>query len=637
MTDAAVSLVDTPEEVVKFVEWIENRSEPLIAIDTETTGVGFYDTIRTVQFGDTKAAWVVPYERDGYGGAVHHAMKAVHAKRLKVVMHNFKFDQHMLDKDGLMVDDSLVYDTRIMAHIIDPTRPTGLKPLADRYVRNSASHGQKKLDEAMRANKWTWATVPWRLPEYWFYGGLDTIITARLYHALEEMVFPAFRKIYDLEYASQTVLRRVEAKGVRVDLDYVDRVLLELLERADKIQARASQEFGVKNLTSSDQVARWMLNQGWEPKAFTDGGKPSMTKDVLNGLSSDPRFPVASMAAEFRHLMKMASTQYLGGYRELTDKNGFIHPSINPIGARTGRMSVKAPALQTLHRDALVRDAFIPRDGNKMIFADYDQMEVRLTAAIAGDRGYMDIIRTSKDVHTTTAAQVYGIPESEVTKDMRQRTKNVVYAKLYGAGIDTFSETAGITTDEGQRFMDAFDCQFPAVKGLIDHISGVRINDRRVSPGIAEKRYYEEGLAYVMSPYGRRHILNEREVEPYTDSKGVRWLSGPLYRLVNYLVQGTGADVLKQAIVDADRAGIADHLVLLVHDETGWDVPERDVPELTREIVKAMTVEQFQGTPVDLTVQALVVDRWGDKYREVKKESESFKDKDGNLVPKADQ
>ena len=615
MSDAIVSLVDTPEEVTKFTEWIENRSEPLIAVDTETTGVGFYDTIRTVQFGDTKEAWVVPYERDGFGGAVHHAMKVVHAKRLKVVMHNFKFDQHMLAKDGLLVDDSLVFDTRIMAHIVDPTRPTGLKPLADRYVRNSASYGQKKLDDAMHKNKWTWATVPWRLPEYWFYGGLDTVITARLFHALEPMVFPSFQRIYDLEYASQTVLRRVEAKGVRVDLDYVDRMLSELLERADKVQALASQEFGVKNLTSSDQVGRWLLAQGWEPSKFTDGGKPSLTKDVLNGIAHDPRFPVATMAADYRHLMKMASTQYLGGYRELTDKDGFIHPSINPIGARTGRMSVKTPALQTLHRDAVVRDAFVPRDGNKLIFADYDQMEVRLTAALSGDRDYMDIIRTSTDVHTTTAAQVYGISESEVTKPMRQRTKNVIYAKLYGAGLDKFSETAGITVDEGRRFMSSFDQRFPAVKGLIDHITGPRANDKRVRPGLAEMRYYEEGLAYVMSPYGRRHVLDEREVEAYTDQEGVKWLAGPLYRLVNYLVQGTGADVLKQAIVDADRAGIADHLVLLVHDETGWDVPEKDVPELQREIVKAMTVEQFQGTPVDLTVQALVVDRWGDKYR----------------------
>ena len=617
MANAAITLVDDINGAIRFINWIENEAESTIAIDTETTGVGFYDTIRTVQFGDTGSAWVIPFERDGWGGTVHHAMRVIKAKRSQVVMHNFKFDQQMLGKEGLAVDDSqVVFDTRIMAHIIDPTRPTALKPLADRYVRSAASDGQKRLAEDMKKNGWTWATVPWQLPSYWFYGGLDTVITARLFHILEPVVFPAFRRIYDLEYAAQTVLRRVESKGVRVDLDYVDSKLHELLVDAEKIQDYATREFGVKNLTSSDQVAHWLLKQGWEPTLMTDGGKPSLTKDVLSDIAQDPRFPIATMAREFRHLKAMASTQYLGGYRDLVDKDGFIHPSINPIGARTGRMSVKAPALQTLHRDAIVRDAFIPREGNKLVFADYDQMEVRLTAALAGDKAYMDIIRTSKDVHTTTAAQVYGITEDRVTKPMRQRTKNVVYAKLYGAGIDKFSKTANITIEEGQKFMDSFDHQFPAVKGLIDYITGAKTWDgKRLAPGLAEQRYYETGLAYVMSPYGRRHILNDHEVEPYTDSKGVKWLSGPLYRLVNYLVQGTGADVLKQAIVDADRAGIADYLVLLVHDETGWDVPVNEVEELTREIKKSMTVERFQGTSVDLTVQALVVDKWGDKYR----------------------
>lgn len=618
---ADVHLVDSLEEANKFVHWLEFESEPIVAIDTETTGTDYRDTIRTFQIGDCEVGWVIPYERGYWGGLVHRCIDWLKTHDKRVIMHNFKFDQQMLDKDGLKLPDHMVYDTRIMAHNLDPTRPTGLKPLADRYVKGSASRGQEDLHDAMKKNKWTWATVPIDLPQYWFYGGLDTIITARLFRELSPLCFPRFQSIYDLEYASQVVLCRVEQRGVRIDTDYVRRATVALQDRASQLRRAAQLEYGITNLTSNAQVAEILMADGWEPTVFTETLKPKMDKHILNALAD--RYPLARMVVECKHLDKMASTQYLGGYEALMDDDGYLHPQINPIGARTGRMSVRTPALQTLHRDALVRDAFIPRDGRKLIFADYDQMEVRLTAAFSGDPQYIDIIKTSADVHRTTAAQVYSCTEEEVTKQMRQRVKNVIYAKLYGAGLDKFSETAGISLAEGERFMSQFDATFPAVKSLIEHITGARDSyGRRRTQGIATERYFNEGLAYVMSPYGRRHILNEREVEPYTVSlaDGVerQWLNGPLYRLVNYLVQGTGADVLKQSIVDADRAGIADYLVLLVHDETGWDVPEKEIPEVRRIINEVMTVRDFQGTGVDLTVDDVVVNRWGDKYADTR-------------------
>lgn len=599
MSQVSVTLVDSFKEAEAFIAWCE-QPHPKVAIDTETTGQEWDTKVRTIQLGDEHSGWVIPYERGGWGGLFKDGLSRM--RNTTFVMHNFTFDQTALGRDGLALPTHRVRDSRIMAHIVDPSDRTGLKPLADRYIGPTSSQGQKILKDLMAKNKWTWETVPVDTPEYWWYGGLDTVLTARIEQLLEPEVFPRFQRIYDLEYASQIILKRVQDRGVLVDMGYVTSKLKGLRGEIQGLRDRAMAEYGVKNLTSNDQVAAILMEDGWKPEFFTSTGKPSMTKDVLDDLSL--QYPLAALCRECKHLEKMGSTQYLGGYGDLVDSDGRVHPSINPIGARTGRMSVTNPALQTLHRDAIVRDAFVPSPGNRMILADYDQMEVRLTAHFAADPDYIDLINRSEDVHRASAAAIYGVTEDAVTKRMRQTTKNAVYSKIYGAGIEKFALTANVSFDEARQFMSSFDRQFPGVSRFTETVL-----DK------AAHRYETEGLAYVMSPAGRRHILSNREVRGvYTDAyTGRRRLDAPAYKLVNYLVQGTGADVLKQAVVDAERQGIDQYLVLLVHDEMGWDVPEQDVADVMAAVKDVM--EDRERFLVPLTVGMEHYDRWGSKYR----------------------
>jgi len=615
--DAEIILVDSLEEVQKLVTWAEGlKAKQVVAVDTETTGFDYRDRVRTIQVGDRHHGFVIPYERGGWGGIVPYVWSQLEQKQCRIVLHNFCFDQKMLAKDKLLLPDQLIYDTRIMAHIVDPSRKTGLKDLADRYVEGGSSDGEAYLKKLFNDYGFTWATVPIDHPDFWFYAGLDTVITARLFDELEPQVFPRFNDIYELEQRSQVILRGVEERGVRIDLDYCTSMVTELTEEARELADVALEKHGVQNLGSSKQVADRLIEEGWEPIQFTNTGQPTMDRHVLAEVAT--RFELAHMTVEYKHLLKMAGKSYLGGYWKLVDDDNRLHPSINPIGARTGRMSVSGPPLQTLHRDAMVRDAFIPSEGNLLIFADYDQMEVRLTAGITGDPSYIEVILNSKDVHKTSAAQIYGISEDEVTKALRSRVKNVVYAKLYGAGPAKFAKTANISVDEAESFMQMFDKTFPAIKTFMDHVIGKTdpVTRKRVKRGIAEQRFFDEGIAYVMSPYGRRHLLGSHEVwtEGYGD--GELWLKGPLYKLMNYLVQGTGADVLKHAIVDAERAGISDYLVLLVHDEMGWDVPKKEVDEVSHTIREVM--EEREKFPVPLTVGMDVCERWGDKYADTR-------------------
>lgn len=611
MESAEIVLVDSMAEAEEFIDWCRHP-HPRLAIDTETTDIeGGRARMRLFQVGDSTNGWVIPFERGGWGGLVKQALQELRGTTF--IMHNFSFDQTVLWHDGLELPDHRVEDSRIKAHIIDPTQKTGLKDLGDRLIGPYASQGRKKLDELMRKNKWTWSTVPYDLPEYWWYGGLDTVLTARVDAILHDQVFPKFQRIYDLEYACQVVLKQVQRRGVRCDMGYVSSKLETLRYDIDGLRARALDGYGIKNLTSDVQVAKAAVELGWDPppETWTASGRPSMAKAVIAGyIDGDEEFaPLLKLCFDAKHLEKMASTQYLGGYANLVDAQGFIHPSINPLGARTGRMSVREPALQTLHRDAVVRDAFVPREGNKLIFADYDQMEVRFTAHYAADSAYAQAIRESKDVHRDTASQIYGVAPEDVTKKQRAITKNAVYAIIYGAGLPKFALTAGITHDEAREFLAKYHWAFPGVKVLQDGLQQKAI-----------ARLRDEGMAYVTTPAGRRHPLAKWETSDkvWEDPKsGKLHCDGEYYKLLNYLIQGTGADELKRAVVDADRAGIGEYLVLLVHDELGFDVPEGEVEEVKRTIKEVM--ENHTDYNVPLTVDVTVVDRWGDKYADTRK------------------
>lgn len=166
----------------------------------------------------------------------------------------------------------------------------------------------------------------------------------------------------------------------------------------------------------------------------------------------------------------------------------------------------------------------------------------------------------------------------------RQLTKNAGYAKAYGAGVAKFAETAGVDVQEAKNFLNKLDATYPGIR-----------NFQRDIEHLAMTRKANEGVAYVVSPAGRRHPADD----------------GKEYKLVNALIQGTASDLLKQVIVDLDHAGLADHLVLPIHDELMFDVPSEDVDEIREAVVDVMQTDEYA---VPLTVGADVVTKWGDKY-----------------------
>lgn len=582
LDEVELTLVNSVEEAYEFMSWLGERRE-VLAIDTETGGLEFWtQPLRLVQFGDARRGWAIPWNL--WGGVV---LEAIRKYDRPTVMHNAKFDVHFLERHGgIEVPWRQLHDTRIMAHLLDSTQPTGLKPLTSRLVDSRAAAMSQVLDQAMAEQKWTWGTVPIDFEPYWAYGALDAVLTARLHEILYPQILGGYTEVYDLEMQVERICLGMERRGARFDPLFTEDKLVVLQRYVEETAEWVRQTYGCE-AGSNQKIIQVLQSAGVEFTKLTKNGALSLDAEVLETIDH----PLAQAILTRRRAQKIVSG-YLENFLDFSD-GGFLHPGINTLGARTGRMSIDRPALQTLPRAdegnpfaILVRDCFIPRDGNKLVMVDFDQIEMRLLCHFANDANMRDSILAG-DLHTETAKKVYGDPNIGKKDQRRQLAKNAGFAKVYGAGLEKFAMTAKTDVETAKAFLDGYDAQYP----------GVRIFQNLVqNQGMSRKQ--SDGVAWVRSPVGRVHRADD----------------GKEYTLVNYLIQGTAGDVLKQKMVDLDNAGFGDYMILPVHDEIVFDVPKEAIDEgVVDEIVR--TMEDRDNWNVPLTVGADIVERWGDKYR----------------------
>lgn len=583
LDDVQLKFVESMQDAMDFMSWLmhEPHANGAVGIDTETSDLSpEHGRVRLIQFGDLKTGWAMDWEL--WRGL---AVEAIHRWQGQWVFHNSKFDiRHISSDMGWKVNDwpwHRTHDTMGMAHILDSQRPKGLKPLAMSKVDTRAGASQADLSEGMAANGWDWDTVPAHFPPYWQYGALDPVLTAHLYDIMWPKISGQYAALYDVEMGSIRVTAKMEERGVRVDIGYSVNKAAQLREYEHSVHEYLVQNFGLDNPTRMGLI-RYFTDKGVElPPVYTEKGAQKMDKYVLQLLAAEGR-PEPELILNMRKADKMAGT-YLENFPRFADKNGFLHPSINPMAARTGRMSITDPALQTLPRkDPLVRTAFIPREGHALMSIDADQIEARLTAHFSEDPGLIAAFNSGEDFFCVIATLLFGYT---VTKGMQERdlVKGVVYGKIYGAGVPKMAETAGVPVEQIARVNDLFDVTFANVKSL----------QRTVMEG------KEDGRGYVTTPYGRR-LLADR---------------GKEYALTNYLIQCHASEVLKYKIVQLDAA-LPDEvqMILPIHDEIFFDVPVEMVEEQ-----KALAVEvlnQSENYKVPITWGADIMwGNWGDKYR----------------------
>ena len=566
-----LTFIETLDDVLDFKQWLGERREWL-AFDVETTGLHpLKDKIRLCQFGDTRRGFCFAWQ--DYRGI---AADVFDSYRGNMVAHNLSFDRTMLKVDGIEVPRRWAHDTMIMSHLHNSASRNSLKVNAARLIDPRAKHGEDKLKTAFARGKWNWATIPLKHRSYWLYSGLDTCLTAGVAEALWPKI-DRYRDAYEREVAAIHVLSDAIVRGVRIDLDYVERKLAEVEARIEELRP----QIPLKKAGSDDELRRYIKANGGVLPKLTDKGNESVDGEVL--ALNEERIPACRLIREYRDAEKVCSS-YLRKFLAL-NVDGVLHPWINVIGARrTGRMSITDPSMQNMHRGRIIRDAIVPREGHSLVLVDYAQMEMRVMSHYANETAMIKAFNDGEDIHNFVASNIYG---EDFTKPQRYTAKNSGFAKIYCAGVPQFSATAGITEAEGKAFLDKFDLMFPAIEGFV----------RQVIRAVRDRGKEVNGLGWVHTHAGKRLFVDDDR-----DYSGV-----------NYIIQGSCAEVLKRSLIHMDAVGLTEYFRLPVHDEVMSEVPTEWAEDVQREIEEIMRCDDLFCVP--LTTDGDVAhERWGDKY-----------------------
>lgn len=597
-----IKVPETRADLEEFKRWIvdANNRGP-IALDTETTGLDIYSStygLRTVQFGDARTGWVIHWELGGWFR--HYAERALEFIN-KFLIHNAPFDWCVLDRHTRESIESLAprtTDTRLLAGLIDPRQPqdggrgTALKPLCAWYVDPNAPDTQGDLTAVFRSLKLTketgWRGIDLQHPTYNLYAGLDVIYTARLHPALtaELHMLDVRDKLIQYEHELARICAVMQRKGLVLDQDYTRSLDTELSHEALMYEASALR-YGVTNVNAPKQIAEALMAMGETLTETTKSGALKVDKAVLSALADmslqgdrlnlrRPN-PLAEAVLKSKRAGKWRSA-YAQTFLETMDADGRIHPFIGSMAARTGRMSITRPALQTLpSSDQMIRRCLLAEEGHVMVSTDFAAIEMRVLAALADVKRMKEAISGGHDLHEFTARLVFG---DDFTKAHRKLCKGVGFGKVYGGGATTIARQTGAPMADVQRAIAAYDRVYPEIK---------RMSSRW------QREAYETGMVHV-SVTGRRLPLDRDRT----------------YAVVNYACQSAARDVLGQSLLNMEEAGVLDALRLPIHDEVLASVPKAEAADYAREIERCMTFDLF-GVPVEAEAE-IGLRSWGSLY-----------------------
>lgn len=571
-------LVDSIDDVLKLASWLgDRRPYHALAFDTETTGliVGM-DRVRLTQVGDGVHGWAIPLDR--WGGVFEDLAQRWDGLW---IAHNAKFDVGMLDHSRVHMPRSRVVDTRIMSHCLAPHYSTALKNVASRLVDAQAASLQTEL----KNTQWTWATVPIDYEPYWSYAALDTVLTYKVYEVLWPQVEADCPEAFELENSVSWIIEQMERYGAHVNREFAQEKLDSFINYVEAAGTWVKTHYGV-SAGSNAAIVRILQEAGHEFTKATASGAVALDKEVLGGIDH----PLAEVVLKRRQVQKLAST-YLLHFANDLDADDLIHPNINVLGARTSRMSMDNPNLQNLPRknesnqaaDA-IRECITSRygDDGAMLMCDFDQVEMRLLASMADERTMIDAFKGDTDFFVSLARMVYS-DETIIKSDARRQVvKNAGYATIYGAGVEKFAKTAGITFEQAQDVRRRWDELFPRVRAFQNEVQRIAL-DRREA----------EGVPYVRCPVTRRKQIAD---------------PGKEYTLVNFLIQGAAAAVLKKKIIELDSAGLGPYMVVPVHDEIILDLPRDRVADAAATLRDVMNDDTMFSVPLSASVS------WGKSW-----------------------
>jgi DNA polymerase-1 len=509
--------------------------------------------------------------------------------------HNLKFDAHVLAGHGLRLA-GIAHDVLLESYVVEVHERHDLDSLAERHLGVRPIRLEDLTGKG--AGRIPYASV--EIERAAAYGaqrsGHALAVHALLHPRLAAEA--ALCKVYEaIEMPVLQVLFRMECNGVLLDSARLEAQSHELGKEMLEIEQKAFQAAGQPfNLNSPKQIQEILFErQGLPVKKKTPSGQPSTDEDVLAELALD--YPLPRLLLDYRALTKLKSTYTDKLPRMVNASTGRVHTTYGQAVAVTGRLSSNDPNLQNIPirtaQGRRVREAFIAPPGCRILSADYSQVELRIMAHLSGDAGLRHAFAMGHDVHSATAAEVFGRQLEEVTQDERRTAKMINFGLIYGMSAFGLAQNLGIERATAQAYMDSYFSRYPGVRQYME-----------------ATRERARSLGYVETVLGRRLWLPEMK----SGSPARR--AGAERAAINAPMQGTAADLIKLAMISVqewlDEAALATRLIMQVHDELVLEVPEAEI-ETIREGVRAR-MQDVAKLDVPLIVDIGVGSNWDEAH-----------------------
>ena len=593
-TDKIYQYIDT-EKAQKIL--VNNLlAQKVVCFDTETTSLNEMETeLIGMSFCYRKGlAYYIPISENQ-----EEAKKTLEIfrpffekKEILKIAHNLKFDYKVLKHYGVEVEGA-IFDTMIAHYLLNPDGRHGMDYLSEIYL-NYKPVSIESLIGKKGKNQGTLRDVS--LEEQTNYAAEDADVTFQLY----EIFAPQLKKegvedlFYHIEMPLMRVLAKMEFAGISLDENWLIQESKDLENDLKNLETKIFELCGEEfNMNSPKQLGEILFEKlKLDPKAKkTKTGQYATSEDILQKLAS--KHEIIQYILEYRTYQKLKST-YVDALPNQIDKDTKrVHTNFSQTTAATGRLASLNPNLQNIPirtlRGQQIRGAFVADEGNKLISADYSQIELRLIAEISGEENMIKAFQNGEDIHASTAAKLFKIPIEEVTKTQRSQAKTVNFGIIYGQGAFALAEQTGLSRTEAKQLIDSYYETYPKLKEFM-----------------AEQVAKARKLGYVETILGRKRHLQDINSNNFV-------VKGHAERnAVNAPIQGSAADIIKLAMIKIQDVLEQEHLktkmLLQVHDELVFEAPENEV-ETAKKLIKE-NMEHAYKTEVPLLVEVGVGENW---------------------------
>ena len=582
-------LITTPEERARLIRELQGLTS--FCFDVETTdldpkqarllGIAFC-------FQPHVAFYVAMSDKPEETALILEQFRPLfESDRIEKVGHNLKYDISVLQWHGLRVHGKL-FDTMIAHSLIEPDMRHGMDYVSEVYLGYTPIPITKLIGEK-KAEQRTLADVP--VPAVAEYSAEDADVTWQLRFALEPLLKQKGqeRVFYELEAPLLPVLVDMEYEGIRVDAAALADCANQLAREMAGLDARICQLAQTTfNLNSPRQLGEILFDQlkiSPSPKR-TRTGQYATDEQTLMTLAADHE--IVRLLLAHRAASKLKSTYADALPLAIFPKTGRVHTTYQQTATATGRLNSQNPNLQNIpiRRESgqEIRKAFVPRSPEyRLLSADYSQIELRIIAALSREPALLEAFRSGADVHTATAARVYGVPPDQVSPEMRRKAKMVNYGIAYGISAFGLAQRLGIPRGEAAEIIDNYFKQFSGIRGFMDNTIALARRQGWVETVTGRRRYIRD----ILSANNSLRAAAERNA-------------------INAPIQGTAADLIKIAMINIQRELIARNsktrLLLQVHDELVFDLHQSETDTLPPLIEHLMKTAIPLDVPIEVEI-----------------------------------